>query len=564
MNNELYEELSVERKKLQEDGLLPDWYTTGGWQLLKNKYLVEGESPKERYQNIAKHAAKHMPNSKYWEDKFFDAMWKGWLSPSTPVLANMGTDRGMSVSCSGQTVGDSVYEFYVNQLESAVLSQNGFGTSAYLGDIRPRGADISKGGKASGVLPVLKDFVQLSNDISQGNQRRGSWAGYLPVDHGDFYEVADYLFHHPDSVNIGWVFTEDFKKRLDKGDEDAIKRYQRVLRIRSILGKGYIFKQWVADEFNAPMFKDIGMRVKASNLCQEVNLPADENHTFTCVLSSLNLYKYDEWKNIDLINTSVVFLDCIAEEFIQQGKTIRGMEKSVRFTEKARALGLGVLGLHSLFQKRGISFESFAAHQLNTEIFKKIKEETTQASQWLAKELGEPEWCKGHGVRNTNLTAIAPTMSTALICGGVSQGIEPIVMNVFNQTTAGGEVYRISQELIVKMKERNVYNHETIKDIERNQGSVQHVFWLNDDEKQVFKTAFEIDQRAILRMASVRQRYLTQGQSLNLFFSSEESEQYISEITQEAIEDPYIIGLYYQRSMSGVKATRGECVACEG
>lgn len=267
MHNDLYEELSGERKELQEEGLLPDWYTTGGYQLLKAKYLVGGETPKDRYINIAKAAASYLPNPKEWENKFFDVMWKGWLSPSTPVLANMGTDRGTPVSCSGSVVGDSVYEFYDKQTEASVLTQNGFGTSAYLGDIRPRGTKIAKGGTASGVLPVLKDFVQLSSDISQGNQRRGSWAGYLPIDHGDFWEVADYLYHFPDSVNIGWVVTKDFKNRLDKGDEDAVARYQRVMKIRSMLGKGYIWKAWTANENRPKVFKDLNLEVKASNLC---------------------------------------------------------------------------------------------------------------------------------------------------------------------------------------------------------------------------------------------------------------------------------------------------------
>jgi ribonucleoside-diphosphate reductase alpha chain len=564
MNNELFEELSLERKKLQEKGLLPNWYTTGGWQLLKAKYLKNGETPLDRYKTIAKSAASYLPDSKDWEKRFFNVLWSGWLSPSTPVLANMGSIYGTPVSCSGTYIGDSVYSFYERQVESAVLSQNGFGTSAYLGDIRPRGSNISGGGKASGIVPVLKDYVQMSNDVSQGNQRRGSWAGYIPIEHADFWEIADYLFHFPDSVNIGWIVSKKFKNLLDTGDEDAIKRYQRVMKIRSVHGKGYLWKDWVVNRLNPLMYKDRGFHVKASNLCSETALFSNEDFTFSCVLSSNNLYKYDEWKDTDSVFVSTVFLDCVAEEFIRKARNKPGMERVLAFTEKSRALGLGVMGLHSLFQKRGISFESFEAHQLNTEIFKHINDETLRASKWMAEILGEPEWCKGYGVRNTHRIAIAPTMSTSMICGGVSQGIEPIIMNVYNQTTAGGEVYRISPELIEKMKQKNVYNHETIKDIEKNNGSVQHVFWLNDDEKQVFKTAFEIDQRAILRLASTRQRYVDQGQSLNLFFSSDESEEYISKITQEALDDEWIKALYYQRSMSGVKATRGECVACHG
>lgn len=262
-----YEKLSEERKIAQEEGLLPNWYTTGGYQLLKNKYLDEGETPFDRYLTVANTAAQYTDNPKYWADRFFEVMWNGWLSPATPVLSNMGTDKGMVVSCSGNYVGDSVYDFYSGQVETGVLTQNGFGTSSYLGDIRPRGDSIRSGGRASGVLPVLKDYVQLSRDITQGNNRRGAWAGYYPIDGRDFYEVADYLFHYPDDVNIGWVWSKEFKKELDKGNEDAIKRYQRMMKVRAVTGKGYVFKRWTVDEGRPQMYKDLGLDVKASNLC---------------------------------------------------------------------------------------------------------------------------------------------------------------------------------------------------------------------------------------------------------------------------------------------------------
>jgi len=557
-----YEELSKERKELQEGGLLPKWYTTGGYQLLKSKYLEEGETPFERYSNVAYTAAQYTNDPNYWAERFFDVMWKGWLSPATPVLSNMGTDKGMVVSCSGNYVGDSVHEFYYGQVETAVLTQNGFGTSSYFGDIRPRGSKISSGGKASGVLPVLKDYVQLSRDITQGNNRRGAWAGYYPIDGKDFYEVADYLFHYPDDVNIGWVWSKEFKKRLDKGDEDAVKRYQRMMKVRAVTGKGYVFKKWTVDENRPQMYKDLGLDVKASNLCTEILLHSSEELTFTCVLSSMNLYYWDEWKDTDAVEVATRFLDCVCEDFIQKGSKVKGLDKAVEFTRKGRALGLGVLGFHSYLQEHMIPFESFEAHNINNQMFRKIGKDALKASQELAQELGEPEWCVGYGVRNTHRTAIAPTMSTSLLCGGLSQGIEPVVMNVYTQTTAGGGVSRINPVLLNLMKERGVYSGETIQDIRDNYGSVQHVGWLSDEEKLVFKTAFEIDQAAILRLASVRQTQLCQTQSLNLFFAAEEEEQYISQIMREFIEDENLPTLYYQRGQAGVKASKGECLAC--
>lgn len=557
-----YEELSQERKQLQEENLLPRWYSTAGYQLLKAKYLSEGETPLQRYRSVAKTAAQYTEDPAYWEERFYDVIWKGWLSPATPVLSNMGTDKGCPVSCSGTYVGDSIYEFYDVLKENAVLSKNGFGTSAYLGDIRPRGETFGVDGKASGVRPVLKDYITMAQNVSQGSSRRGAIANYLEIDHKDFWEVAGHLLHYPDDCNIGWILTEDFWDRLNNGDEEALRRFQRVVFIRCVIGKGYLYKDWVVAENRPQMYKDLGLDVKASNLCTEILLHSSEEYSFTCVLSSMNLQRWDEWKDTDAVYVATVFLDCVAEHFIQQAKDIKGLEKAVKFTEKGRALGLGVLGYATYLQEHRIPFESFDAMMWNNQVFKHIQEESLKASQWMAREWGEPEWCKGYGVRNTHRTAVAPTMSTSLLVGSISQGIEPVVMNVYSQTTAGGTVRRINPTLLDLMKERGVYNEATLKDIEENAGSVQHVDWLSDHEKEVFKTAFEINQKSILSAASQRQPRLCQTQSLNLFFSSDEEEEWISEVTQEFIEDPNLPTLYYQRSQSGVKASKGECLSC--
>jgi len=558
----MYDDLSEERKGLQEKGLLPTWYTTSGYQLLKKKYLSEGETPLDRYMSVAKTAASYTDDIEKWTTKFFDVMWKGWLSPATPVLSNMGNDRGCSVSCSGTYVGDNVYSFYDTLKENAILSQNGFGTSAYLGDVRPRGSSFRSDGKASGVLPVIKDYIKMAQNISQGSNRRGSIGLYLDVEHKDFFEVSDYLFHYPDDCNIGWVFSKDTKLKLDKGDKEATKIYQRAMKIRSVLGRGYLMKKWTAEEQRPQMYKDKNMEVKASNLCSEIMLYSDEEHSFTCVLSSLNLKYWDDWKDTDVVETSIIFLDCVAEHFIHQGKNIKGLEKAVRFTEKGRALGLGVLGYHTYLQDHMLPFESFQAMMWNNKVFKKIDEDSLKASKWMAEVWGEPEWCVGYGVRNTHRIALPPTMSTSLLVGGVSQGIEPVAMNVYSQVTAAGTVRRINPTLLKLMQDRGVYNDSTLKDIENNAGSVQHVNWLNENEKEVFKTAFEINQKSILSAASQRQKYVCQAQSLNLFFDANEKEEWISEVVQEFFNDPYLITLYYQRSQSGVKASKGECIAC--
>jgi len=561
----IYEELSEERKVLQEKELLPEWFTTTGWQLFSSKYLTKDEKDfKSVAERISKCAAKWTENPAYWEKKFFEAIWNGWLSCSTPVLANMGTDRGCCVSCSGGYVSDSVYSFYDAQKEAAILSKNGFGTSAYLGAIRPRGTEIKSGGKASGVLPVLKDFVQLSRDVSQGNTRRGAWAGYVEIDHKDFWEIANFVNANPDDCNIGWNVTDDFIKKLDSGDKKAISKYQKAMKTKMVTGKGYYFFPDKVNRLNPQVYKDKGLTVKASNLCCEITLFSDEDHTFTCVLSSLNLAKYDEWKDKDVVFTSTVFLDCVASEFISMGKDIKGLEKAVAFTEKGRALGLGVMGFHTYLQEKRIPFESLEAHFENISIFKHIDEESLKASKWMAEVYGEPEWCVGYGIRNTHRLCCPPTLSTAEIMAGVSQGIEPIYKNVYVKGSAAGEMNRINPVLLDVMKEKGVYSEATINQIINDNGSVQNVDWLDEHEKKVFKTAFEIDQKVVIRLASTRQKYIDQAQSINLFFSADESESYISEVHQMAFKDPMIKSLYYIRSEAGVQSSKGECESCSG
>jgi ribonucleoside-diphosphate reductase alpha chain len=566
MSKSIYEELGDERKQLQEVGLLPEWVTTPSWQLLKEKYTTD-EYPDlySIYKRISSSAASHMGNEKnHYERVFFNLLWRGWLACSTPVLANMGTTRGCPVSCSGNFVGDSVYEFYEAQKEIAVLTKNGFGTSSYLGGIRERGSKISSGGLASGTLPVLKDFIQLSRDVSQGNTRRGAWAGYIEIEHGDFWEIATHLQNQPDDFNLGWIVSAKFIEDLDRGDADANKRYKRALKVKLLTGKGYFFFTDKVHDQQPQLYKDQNLRCTASQLCTEITLHSDEFHTYTCVLSSMNLEKYDEWKETDAVQNSIIFLDCVAEEFIQIGKGIRGLEKAVRATEKGRALGLGTLGYHTYLQDNMIPFESFEAHQWNKEVFKDIKKEAVKATKMLARLKGEPEWCKGYGVRNTHLLAIAPNTSSALVCGSVSQGIEPVYKNAFVQGSAGGEINRINPSLLTLLKDKEEYSDEVVVSIINNGGSVSHLEFLSDLEKDVFKTAFEINQESIIRLASTRQKYICQAQSLNLFFPADESEEVISAVHKLAFKDKYIKSLYYIRSEAGVQGSTGECVACEG
>lgn len=562
MSDNIYERLSEERKKLQEEGELPEWYSTGGWQLFKSKYLYETKGFKGQAQRIAKTAAKHttLENA---ETRFFDLLWKGWLSPSTPVLANMGTDRGLPVSCSGGYIGDGIYEFYESLKEAAILSKHGFGTSGYLGDIRPRGSKISIGGTASGIMPVIKDFVIMSRNVSQGSQRRGAWAGYLPVEHGDFWELVTYIEQNPDDLNIGWVITDEFISKLDNNDEETTNRFKRILKVKMVTGKGYFFFVDKVNRHRPECYKVHNLDIKGSNLCSEIMLHSSDEYTYTCVLSSLNVALYDEWKDTDAAFVATVFLDCVAQEFIERAKNIKGLDKAIAFTENGRALGLGVCGFHTYLQTHMIPFDSVEAMIFNDELFQSISEKSKDASRWMASIHGEPEWCVGTGMRNTHTTTCMPTKSTALLMGGVSEGINPDPAMTYTQTSAGGEIERISRPLYDHMISTGIFSKAKIKEVIAKNGSVQDVDWLTDEEKLVFRTAFEIPQESIIILASNRQEFIDQGQSLNLFFSSEEKPEYIAKIHKMAFKDENILSLYYVYSMAGVKASTGECEACQ-
>jgi ribonucleoside-diphosphate reductase alpha chain len=541
-----YKELSLERKVQQEAKLLPEWFSTSGYQLFKEKYLWAG-SYREQIQIISKTLAKHTAKPAKWENDFFDSIWNGWHSPSTPILSNCGTERGLVVSCSGQYVNDSIEGFYDARREAAILSKHGFGCSAYLGDIRARGSRISTGGKALGLGPILKGFVQDSRDVSQGGVRRGSFAGYIPMDHGDFWEVIHQLEKDPDDLNVGWNVTDAFIAQMEAGDAQSILRFQRALKVKMVTGKGYF---WFVDKANRALpqrYKDDGLRNYASNLCSEILLPSNSEMTYTCVLSSLNLSRYDEWKDTPLVATSVEFLNAVCSEFIEKARGKAGLENAVRFTEKYRAIGVGVMGFHTYLQKNMIPMESFEAHMVNHEIFKKIRTEAEIASNG----------------RNASLLAVAPTKSTALIMGGESEGINPDPAYVFTQATAGGEVDRVNPVLLDIMKKKGVATKKHIKEIGDAFGSVQDVDWLDEEEKKVFRTAFEMNQTALIRLASARAQYIDQWQSVNLFFSAGEDPAIIASVHKEAFLDENIRGLYYIYSKAGVGGAQGEaCEAC--
>lgn len=563
-NLQKFERLSARRKAGQAAGTIPQWYTTQGWQMFEDGYAVEGEADVwGRHHTVAKTLARHMHGRESeWEERFFDLMWSGRLSPASPALGNTGTKRGMMVSCSGQVIGDSVDSYYSNLRRTALLSQNGFGTSADFSSIRPRGSKISRGGKANGPVPVIDQFFDTAGKIRQG-RRRGAIAAYLDIEHPDWDEAADSLLNKPNGKNYGWTVRDSFVKRLKANEPDAHRRFTKALYIKLVTGKGYFFCVDKANRHRPQMYKELSLDIVATNLCTEIMLHSSEQFDYSCILASLNLIHADQLMIPEdtTIFDSMVFLDCLCSEFIEKSEGVKGLEKVRDFTLRGRAVGLGVMGLHTYFQTKRIPYISLEAQFFDNALFKRIHDETLRASRWLAKEYGEPEWCKGYGVRNTHRTALAPTKSTSLLMGGVSESWMPDPAMIFDAGSAVGELRRITPVIYELMKERGVYAEETINDIIAHVGSVQHVDWLTDDEKLVFLNAFEMDQEILLRRASNRQKWLCQGQSLNFFVPENGCEERVARLMTRVICDENILSQYYIYSRSGV-VVKDECIAC--
>lgn len=558
-----FEQYSKERKQLQRKGWLPKWYTTQGWQMFSEKYAYDGEQAVlGRHRKIAQTLSKHMVGREAeWEEKFFRELWDGILSPSSPALANTGTDRGMMVACSGQVVGDSVEDFYDGMKETALLSKQGFGTSANFSNIRPRGSKISKGGKANGAVVVINRYFETVGDISQGGKRRGSIGAYLDIEHGDWDEACDSLAHDHNGKNYGWIIKDTFIEKLKNDDPEANRRWIKAVYTKLITGKGYIFKVDCANRHRPQMYKDWNLFIEASNLCTEIMLHSSEMLTYSCILASLNLLHWDTIPERESAFIATVFLDCLCSEFIEKSADIAGLEKVREFTKKGRAVGLGIMGFHTYLQSKEIPYVSLQAQFLSTTIAKHLHDESLRASQWLAQEYGEPEWCEGYGVRNTHRTAYAPTKTSSLLMGGVSESWFPDPGMVFDAGSAVGELRRIPPMFYEFLKRKGLYTEEILNEIIDNLGSIQSMPQFTDAEKLLFLNAYEMDQEILLRHASLRQPFTCQGQSLNFYVPEDGSEPLIARLLTLVLLDENILSQYYIYSRSGV-VVKDECVAC--
>lgn len=565
-------------QQLKVEGEAPHWLSDSAYQMLRGGYLWNDETPKEMYTRVATSVANSL-NKPELATKFFDIIWKNWLCPSTPVLCNAGTTRGLPISCFSSYMADDTYDILETLQEVAMLSKYGGGTAIHANHVRSKGTAISKGGYSDGVVPFLKMADSVILGISQGSTRRGACAAYIDIEHGDFDEVLQSRRPTGDinrqclNLHHGVCVSNAFIDKVKTGDVEARRRWKELLKSRVETGEPYIVFIDNANDQAPDVLKQTGISIKGSNLCSEIFLNTDKDHTFVCCLSSLNLARWEEWKDTDTVQLSVWFLDGIMEEFIQKASKLRGFERAVRFASKSRALGLGVLGLHSYFQKNMISFDSLQAYLENLIIFKKIRSEAEIATANLAKEYGEPEWCKGHNRRNATLMAIAPTVSNSLIASNVSQGIEPWIANAFAQKSAKGTFVRRNPELEKLLQGIGQDTDEVWGSIIKNDGSVQHLECLTAEQKEVFLTARELNQFAIVKLAAERQKFIDQGQSLNVFFPANSDPKYINQVHLEAATSG-LKSLYYLRSTSVLKAEQNtnavykreltECSWCEG
>lgn len=562
--------------ELKASGEAPQWLTDEGLKTLSNGYLLPNETPADMYKRVASSAAKYYEytgESDYWGQKFFEAMWYNWLCPASPILSNLGSGRGLPISCNSLSVADDLSSIFAKVHELAMLTKNGAGVGIYLGNIRGRGTPIKGNGKSEGVVPWAKIYDTTIASCSQGSVRRGAAALYLPIEHLDAEEFLNIRRPTGDmnrrclNINHGICITDKWMQEMLAGDEKKRTLWKEILKARVETGEPYLFFTDTVNNSKPDCYKANNLHIETSNICNEIYLHTDPEHSFVCCLSSLNLVRYDEWKNTDLVNTAVRFLDAVLSEYIEKGKHIPGLECSLRSAVKGRAIGIGVLGWHTLLQEKRIPFDSFEAMRINAEIFRGMRQKADEETSVLAKELGEPEWCVGHGRRNTHCLAVAPTVSNSTISGGYSAGIEPISANIYSQKSAKGTFIRKNPTLekLLKVKEKD--DKETWQSIIQNDGSVQHLTFLTDLEKEVFLTAREINQFAIIKQAAQRQRWIDQGQSVNLFFSSNSDPKYIHEVHLAAWEEK-LKGLYYLRTTGVIKGdlasrSKEECAACE-
>ncbi|EDM45576.1 ribonucleotide-diphosphate reductase alpha subunit [unidentified eubacterium SCB49] len=553
------------------------WLNENSRNFLEAGYLTPGVSPEQRIREVAERAEEILGMPGY-ADKFYGYMSEGFYSLASPVWSNFGKKRGLPISCFGSHIDDDIGNILYTQSEVGMMSKLGGGTSGFFGKIRPRGAAITNNGEASGAVHIMRLFESMVDVVSQGSVRRGRFSPYLPIDHADIKEFLEIGSEgNPiQELTHGVTVTNEWMEEMIAGDEEKRTIWAKVLQSRGEMGYPYVFFTDNANNGAADVYQDKNHKIHASNLCTEIMLPSDHNWSFVCVLSSINVLHYDKWKDTDAVETMVYFLDAVITEFLEKLESYKNsedredrqtflfMERAYNFAKENRALGLGVLGWHSLLQSKKHAFNSQEAFNLNSEIFKIIKDKSYKASEELAKAFGEPEVLKGYGRRNATLNAVAPTTSSAFILGQVSQGIEPIWSNIYVKDIAKIKTTIKNPFLVELLQEKGMDTREVWLDIRDKDGSVQHLDFLTENEKDVFKTYSEIDQMDIIYQAANRQNHIDQGQSVNIIVHPDMPTKEVNKLHITAWKLG-LKSLYYQHSMNAAQKfkQKKDCASCE-
>ena len=581
--------MSVDYKKLKnkwkEQGEIPSWYSTNALQFFMDKYSYQGESVKSRYEAVNKMLATFAPKVYpiWWdEDVYFKGLtyeqafnklaWDGYAVYSTPLLANGGlTNRGLTVSCSGQHMGNSVASKAFIRGELEILIKNSHGCSMDVSHWLSEGTVYdSDGNISSGIIPIISEMQESTEAINQGI-RRGQTLFAVDALHGDFWKVASKLYLERATLNIAWIITDEFIGKLNNGDTETILRWNKILYLRMATGKGYFTKIDTMNRNKAQVFKNLNLKVHASNLCNEVNLPANDEYSFTCVIINANLTLWDSFPK-HLFHVLHIMQDCNVSNYIdvlnkKTGINAIFLSKVKKFTEDFRAVGTGVCGWHSLLMQKRLVYGSIESMLLNEQIFSRMQADLNEANVWLAEVLGVPEGNKRAGImlRNATTMMMPPTKSSAeLSRNSPTESINPETALIKVKESVGGDLLRINTEFLKLMKERGMYNDSEVERIMSNKGSVQDCDWLTQHEKDVFRIAFEIPMSAHLDLCSQRQRFIDQQQSINLYFSGSDSEEYIAQIHKQALLDDNINGLYYcYSSRNGRYERSDECLVCQ-
>lgn len=542
------------------------WLNEESEQMLNRGYLLKGETVEGAIDRITIAAAKRLYKPEL-QPAFKEMIIKGWISFSSPVWANMGTQRGLPISCFNTHIPDSI-EGITHKLGEVIMQTKiGGGTSGYFGELRHRGTAVTDNGKSSGAVSFMKLFDTAMDVVSQGGVRRGAFAAYLDIDHPDileFLQIKD-IGNPIQNLFFGVCVSDYWMQEMIEGDTEKRKIWAKVLESRQQKGLPYILFSDNVNRNKPQVYKDKNMSINASNLCSEIMLPSSFEESFICCLSSMNLELYEEWKDTRAVRLAVYFLDAVLSEFIEKTEGNYYLKSARDFAKKHRAIGLGALGYHSYLQKNMIPFESIKAKQFNHEVFKFISEETRKASQELATIYGEPELLEGYGLRNTTTMAIAPTTSSSAILGQTSPGIEPFSSNYYKAGLAKGNFMRKNKYLKALLQEKSMDNEEIWRSILLTHGSIQHLDGLTQEEKDVFKTFKEIAPSEIITHAAQRQKFIDQSQSLNLNIPSAIPTKEVNKIIIDAWKQG-VKTLYYQRSQSISKeliVNFNRCASCE-